>query len=71
MVCSRAVFNIVERKDVIVLHLKVSAIIVETLACIPVVAGVDVQFIVKNVACRVGHIITWEKISGLHDIIDN
>ena len=44
-----AVFNIIPRQHVVVLHLEVTAIIVESSTSLPVVAGIDEQFAVKHI----------------------
>jgi hypothetical protein len=60
MVGNRTVLDIFEREDVVVTHLEVAAIIVEDIVALAVVAGVDVQLIVKHMSRRVGHIVTGE-----------
>ena len=44
-----ALFQIVERQYVIVLHLEVAAVVVEGVSCLAVVAGIDVEFAVKHI----------------------
>ena len=63
VVGSFVVLNIIPRQHVIVAHLEVSAIIVEALASIPVMAGVDVQASVEHVGRWVSHIVTREQVT--------
>ena len=50
----------------IVLHLEVSAIIIEGSTGLPVVAGIYIQFTVEHVGRRVSHIVIREKITWFH-----
>ena len=49
MISSFTVLNIIERQYVVVLHLEVSAIVVESGTSLPVVAGIDVELTVKHI----------------------
>ena len=49
MVGSLVVLHIIEREYVVVLHLEVTAIVVEGMTCLTVVGGVNIQFTVKHV----------------------
>ena len=57
---SLVVLDVIPRKHVVVAHLEVTAVVVETLAGVPVVAGVDVQASVKHIGRGVGHIVIGE-----------
>ena len=55
--------DIAERQDMVVAHLKVSAVVVEALAGVPVVAGVDIEAAVEHVGRGVGHIVVREEVT--------
>lgn len=49
VVVGNVLIGAVKRQDVVVFHLEVAAIIVEGFARVPVVGGIDIQFVVKDV----------------------
>ena len=49
MIGDFTILNIIPRQYVVILHLEMSAIIVETLAGIPVVAGINEELAVKHI----------------------
>ena len=69
MVGGIVVFDISPRQHVVVFHLEVATVVVEALAGIPVVAGIDIQTAVKHIGCGISHIVTREKILWFHIIL--
>ena len=63
VVGSVIVLNIVPRQHVVVLHLEVATVIVETFAGIPVMTGVDIQASVEHIGRGVCHIIAWKQVT--------
>lgn len=49
MISDFTVLDVVPREHVIVLHLEMTAVIVETLSGIPVMRGIDVKTSVKHI----------------------
>ena len=49
MVSHFAILDVIPRQHVVVLHLEVATVVVEALAGIPVVRGIDIQATVKHI----------------------
>ena len=66
MIGDSTIHDIIKRKDMIVEHLEMTAVVIEAFACIPVVGGIDVYSIVEHVGRRVCHKVLWKKVSWFH-----
>ena len=63
MIGGLVVLDVVPRQHVVVAHLEMSAVVVETFAGIPVVAGIYIEPSVEHVGRRISHIIAREQIT--------
>ena len=69
IICHLAVFHVFHGNHVIVLHLEVTAIIIEGSTSLPVMRRIDEQFSVKNIGRRICIIITRIKITRFHIVL--
>ena len=60
MVGGFALLDVVEGEYMVVLHLEMATVVVETFAAVPVVRGINVQAAVEHLGSGVCHIITWK-----------
>ena len=71
MVFDFTVHHVVGREDVIVLHVEVVAVVVFRYAALLVMAGINIDFAVEYMHCRVCHIVFRNQISHffLHGVL--
>ena len=70
VVCHFAILHVGQREYVVVFHLEMASVVIESLTAVTVVAGEDVKAVAKHIGRRVSHIVTREKISGsFHNVV--
>ena len=60
MVGDLTAHHVVHRQHVVVAHLEMATVVIETLAAVPVMAGIDIHAAVEHIGRGVGHIILRE-----------
>ena len=58
-----ALCHILDGEHMVVFHLEVTTVVIETLAAVPVVRGIDIKAAIEHVGRRVGHIILRKQVS--------